>query len=123
MKLVKIVHLELLGEESRHYYFGSLKSCCDMFSTEMGITYPSLRVARWENDVFRNRHCIIRKGVLITSTRDTEKNRDKEVMMKRIAEGGETVNQLQEAVRGKKGNRHRIKKGETLPKKKKTEEG
>lgn len=120
MRLTKIIHLEILNE-NKHFYFGSLKVLCDMFGKDIiGITYPSLRAAKWENETFKNSYCIIRKGTLITTTRDTKNAKKKEEFMERIA-NGESYTQLRIALNdGKEGNRHRIKKGERIAKTKGT---
>ena len=125
MRLTKLIHLELL-DEGKHFYFGSLNALCDMFGKEkIGITYPSLRAAKWENETFKNSHCIIRKGTLITTTRKTDNSEKKEQYMERIVNGetySQLLNDLNKEDKQKKGNRHRIKKGEIIAKSRKDTE-
>ena len=61
-----VIHLELRGQ---HYYFGSIKALCDNFGKEqIGITYKSLaNYGIAPEKPFANKHCIIRKGILITA--------------------------------------------------------
>lgn len=62
-----VVHLELLSDNS-HYYFGSLAAIFEKFGKEdIGISYGSLRNFGLSADKpYKNKLCIIRKGVLIT---------------------------------------------------------
>ncbi|WP_300735917.1 hypothetical protein [uncultured Alistipes sp.] len=62
-----VVHLELLNNNS-HYYFGSLAAIYEKFGKEdIGISYGSLRNFGLSADKpYKNKLCIIRKGVLIT---------------------------------------------------------
>lgn len=62
-----VVHVELLADNS-HHYFGSLAAIYEKFSKEeIGITYGSLRNYGLSTErPYRNKCCIIRKGVLIT---------------------------------------------------------
>ena len=62
-----VVHVELLTSNS-HYYFGSLAAIYEKFSKEeIGISYGSLRNYRLSSEKpYKNKLCIIRKGVLIT---------------------------------------------------------
>ena len=62
-----IVHVELLADNS-HHYFGSLAAIYEKFSKEeIGITYGSLRNYGLSAEKhYRNKCCIIRKGALIT---------------------------------------------------------
>jgi hypothetical protein len=64
---VKVFHLEL---NNQHYYFGSKKALCDTFGKEqIGITYDSLRnVSMSAEKPFINKRCIIRQGILVTSS-------------------------------------------------------
>lgn len=61
-----VIHLELQG---RHYYFGSIKALCDHFGKEeIGITYKSLaNHGITPEKPFSNKHCTIRKGILVTA--------------------------------------------------------
>lgn len=62
-----VVHIELLSNNS-HHYFGSLAAIYEKFSKEqVGISYGSLRnYGLCAEKPYRNKYCIIRKGVLIT---------------------------------------------------------
>lgn len=62
-----VVHVELLADNS-HYYFGSLAAIFEKFNKEqIGITYGSLRnYGLSANKPYKNKLCVIRKGVLIT---------------------------------------------------------
>lgn len=65
---IKVVHLEL---DNKHYYFGSKRALCDIFGKEeIGITYDSLRNIKMSADKpYQNKKCIIREGVLMTTTK------------------------------------------------------
>lgn len=60
-----VIHLEMNGE---HYYFGSLAAIYEVFdSSTLGISYGSLRnVGLAPEKPYQNKHCTIRKGVLLT---------------------------------------------------------
>lgn len=62
-----VVHVELLCDSS-HHYFGSLAAIYEKFGKEdIGISYGSLRNFGLSADKpYKNKLCIIRKGVLIT---------------------------------------------------------
>ncbi len=62
-----VVHLELDG--GRHYYFGNLKALCDNFDKDViGVGHSYLKnFGITEDNPFRNKYCIIRKGVIVTS--------------------------------------------------------
>lgn len=62
-----VVHVELLSDNS-HHYFGSLAAIYEKFGKEdIGISYGSLRNFGLSADKpYKNKLCIIRKGVLIT---------------------------------------------------------
>lgn len=72
---IKVYHLELNGE---HYYFGSKKALCDTFGKEViGITYPSLRNYDLSpNNLFKNKKCIIREGILVTAPKQSSNSSD-----------------------------------------------
>lgn len=61
-----VVHVELTN--GTHHYFGSLAAIYEKFSKEqVGISYGSLRnYGLSAEKPYRNKYCIIRKGVLIT---------------------------------------------------------
>ena len=61
-----VVHVELA--DGTHHYFGSLAAIYERLSREdIGITYGSLRGFGVTPDKpYKNKLCIIRKGVLIT---------------------------------------------------------
>ena len=60
-----VIHLEINGG---HYYFGSLAAIFEVFDAKtLGITYGSLRnVGVTSEKPYRNKCCIIRKGILHT---------------------------------------------------------
>lgn len=62
-----VVHVELLSDNS-HHYFGSLAAIYEKFGKEeIGIGYGSLRnYGLSAEKPYQNKLCIIRKGVLIT---------------------------------------------------------
>ncbi len=62
-----VVHVELFADNS-HHYFGSLAAIYEKFSKEeIGISYGSLRNYGLSSEKpYKNKLCIIRKGVLIT---------------------------------------------------------
>ena len=61
-----VVHLE---RDGKHYYFGSIKALCDNFGKEqIGIGYKALaNYGITPEQPFTNKHCTIRRGVLITT--------------------------------------------------------
>lgn len=63
-----IVHLE---KDGQHYYYGNLKALCDHWGKDaIGVSYSylkNLNIA--ENKPYRNEKCVIRRGVIITSSR------------------------------------------------------
>ena len=71
-QLRTVVHLELEG--GRHYYFGNLKALCDNFDKEtIGVGHAYLKnYGISEDNPFRNKYCIIRKGILLTSPKKME---------------------------------------------------
>lgn len=72
----QVTHLEIDG---KHYYFGSPKSMFDRFDEEtLGITRQALnnhfcRLDKSEEMEYKNKKCIIRKGILYVS--DTPRGR------------------------------------------------
>lgn len=62
-----VVHVELLCDNS-HHYFGSLAAIYKKFSKEeIGISYGSLRnYGLSPEKSYKNKLCVIRKGTLIT---------------------------------------------------------
>lgn len=67
----KVIHLEIDGN---HYYFGSVKALCDNFTKEqIGIKYTSL-VQKNLSTPYKNKKCIIRAGVLITTPKKGEED-------------------------------------------------
>lgn len=67
---LKVIHLELF-ETNSHHYFGSLKALCDTFGKdEIGIVYSSLRAVNLsETKEYRNQKCVIRQGILLTTSK------------------------------------------------------
>lgn len=63
-----VVHLEINGE---HYYYGNLRALTDAWSKEdLGVSYNYLKNLNIsQKNPFCNKKCIIRKGIIITSTR------------------------------------------------------
>ena len=63
-----VVHLELNGQ---HYYYGNLKALCEHWSKEnIGVTYNYLRNYGIEPErPFIGKMCIIRKGIIVTTSR------------------------------------------------------
>lgn len=63
-----LVHLEIDG---KHFYYGNLRALCDHWPKEVigvGHTYlKNLNIT--EEHPFRNKYCIIRRGVIVTSPR------------------------------------------------------
>lgn len=61
-----VIHLQLI-DTGEHYYFGSLQALCAQFGKDViGIKYDSLlnRPPK-PGEPFRNKYCIIRKGILV----------------------------------------------------------
>ena len=67
-----IVHLE---KDGRHFYYGNLKALTDNWSKDdIGVSYSYLKNLNIsENKPYINEKCVIRRGIIITSTK-TEKN-------------------------------------------------
>ena len=63
-----VVHLELDGN---HYYYGNLKALCEHWDREqIGVSYSYLKNLNIsEGKPFNNGKCIIRRGVIVTSSR------------------------------------------------------
>lgn len=68
-----VVHLE---KDGQHYYYGNLKALTDNWGKEeIGVKYSYLRNLNITSDKpFINEKCIIRKGVIVTSLRNNDKN-------------------------------------------------
>ena len=68
-----IVHLE---KDGKHYYYGNLKALCDHWSKEeIGVSHAYLKNLNIAEDKpFINKKCIIRRGVIVTSERKTDKD-------------------------------------------------
>ena len=65
-----VCHLEY---QDQHYYFGNLKVLTDNFGKEqLGVGYKSLANHFVNHDKFSNEYCIIRKGELVTSKRNSK---------------------------------------------------
>ena len=62
-----VIHLEINGE---HHYYGSVANMYEFYtSEELGITYASLRNYGLASEhPYRNKKCIIRKGVLLSKS-------------------------------------------------------
>ena len=63
-----VVHLELDGN---HYYYGNLKALCEHWDKDViGVSYTYLRnYGICEQKPYCNSKCVIRRGVIITSSR------------------------------------------------------
>lgn len=66
-----VIHVEVNG---KHYYFGSLAAIYEVFDSKtLGIGYGSLRnVGLSHEKPYQNKHCIIRKGVLLTISKKND---------------------------------------------------
>lgn len=64
-----VIHLHLL-EGDEHHYFGSIANIYEYYkSEELGIAYSSLRNYGLSNEhPYRNKKCIIRKGLLLSKS-------------------------------------------------------
>lgn len=62
-----VVHLEIGGQL---YYYGNLKALCDPWNKDaLGVGYAYLRnYGISEEKTFRNANCVIRRGIIVTST-------------------------------------------------------
>ena len=63
-----IVHLE---KDGQHYYYGNLKALTDHWSKDaIGVSYTYLKNLNiTEDKPYRNDKCIIRRGIIITSSK------------------------------------------------------
>ena len=63
-----IVHLEVDG---KHFYYGNLKALCDHWPKEtIGVSHSYLKNLNISDEKpFNNGKCIIRRGLIVTSTR------------------------------------------------------
>ena len=63
-----IVHLE---KDGQHYYYGNLKALTDHWDKDaIGVGYAYLRNYGISSDnPYIGKHCIIRKGTIITSSK------------------------------------------------------
>ena len=66
-----IVHLE---KDGRHYYYGNLKALTDHWDKDtLGVSYAYLKNLNISGDnPYRNDKCIIRRGIIITSTKSNK---------------------------------------------------
>lgn len=75
-----VIHLHLLSTDEHHYY-GSIAKMFEFYDVHtLGITYGTLRNYGLSNEKpYRNKQCIIRKGVLLSKAggRGIKKNSDK----------------------------------------------
>jgi hypothetical protein len=62
-----VVHLEI---NEQHYYYGNLRALCDSWNREdIGVSYNYLKNYGIDyNNRFVGKKCIIRKGVIVTSS-------------------------------------------------------
>ena len=65
-----VVHLEVDGQ---HYYYGNLKALTDHWDKDaIGVSYTYLKNLNISEDrPYRNDRCIIRRGIIITSNRQS----------------------------------------------------
>lgn len=63
-----IVHLE---KDGKHYYYGNLKALTDNWSKDqIGVSYSYLKNLNIdENKPYHNEQCIIRRGIIVTSSK------------------------------------------------------
>lgn len=68
-----IVHLEV---DAKHYYYGNLKALCDHWSKDkIGVSHAYLKNLNISDEQpFNNGKCIIRRGVIVTSKRQSKDN-------------------------------------------------
>ena len=68
-----VVHLE---KDGQHYYYGNLKALCEHWpKEEIGVSHAYLKNLNIsEVKPFINKKCIIRRGVIVTSERKTDKD-------------------------------------------------
>ena len=68
-----VVHLEIDG---KHYYYGNLKALCDHWGKDkIGVSHAYLKNLNIsEGKPFSNSKCIIRRGVIVTSSRKMDKD-------------------------------------------------
>jgi hypothetical protein len=64
-----VIHLQMI-ETDEHHYFGSIANIYQYYTSEqIGITYASLRNYGLSNEhPYKNKKCIIRKGLLLSKT-------------------------------------------------------
>ncbi len=64
-----VIHLQMI-ETDEHHYFGSISNIYQYYTSEqIGITYASLRNYGLSNEhPYKNKKCIIRKGLLLSKT-------------------------------------------------------
>ena len=62
-----------LEKDGKHYYYGNLKAMTDHWGKDaIGVSYTYLKNLNIsENQPYRNDRCIIRRGIIITSNRQT----------------------------------------------------
>ena len=65
-----IVHLE---KDGRHFYYGNLKALTDQWGKDaIGVSYTYLKNLNiTEDKPYKNDKCVIRRGIIVTSTRMT----------------------------------------------------
>ena len=68
-----VVHLEIDG---KHYYYGNLKALCNHWPKDViGVSHAYLKNLNISDEKpFSNGKCIIRRGVIVTSSRKTDKD-------------------------------------------------
>lgn len=65
-----IVHLE---KDGRHFYYGNLKALTDHWNKDaIGVSYTYLKNLKISEDKpYRNEWCVIRRGIIVTSSKNT----------------------------------------------------
>lgn len=80
MKTTKIVHLHLKNVEEADksdFYFGSIKAIFDFVTEDaLKIKYKSLTAALRGRDVYENKNCIVRVGLLQTKQQTNKRQRN-----------------------------------------------
>lgn len=83
-KNLSVYHVELLDPqegERQHTYFGSLAAIFDVYTRDrLGISYNGVRknCDLRQETVYKNKHCIIRSGVLVTKKQQSKHQKDED---------------------------------------------
>lgn len=88
-RTITVYHVELLDPqegERQHSYFGSLAAVFDTYpKSRLGVSYDSVRnnYDLRKETVYKNRHCIIRSGVLVTKKQQSKHQKDEDKQTER----------------------------------------